>query len=246
MNTLTFAGVGSAFTTHHYYQSNMIVNINHKHDLLIDCGGDARFSLLEIGRTAKDIEAVYISHLHADHIGGLEWLGFSTYFNPNCIRPRLYIVETLIHDLWKSLEAGMVDVGGDKLTLESYFDVHPLKEGESFDYCGVKITPFRTNHVENMLSYGLFLEGDKKLLITTDTQFDVSLFDFYRKADIILQDCETSPTPSGVHAHYGDLRELDLSVKNKMWLYHYQPEPKQNPKEDGFQGFALPGDNIHF
>ena len=28
-----------------------------------------------MGLGYADIDAVYISHLHADHVGGLEWLG---------------------------------------------------------------------------------------------------------------------------------------------------------------------------
>ena len=66
---LRFAGVGSAFTTKEYWQSNMIVSHDGK-NLLIDCGGDIRFSLAELNMSYKDIDAVYISHLHADHIGG--------------------------------------------------------------------------------------------------------------------------------------------------------------------------------
>ena len=119
---IQFAGVGSAFTTQDYWQSNMVVTAGNQH-LLIDCGGDARFSLKEIGLTHRDINAVYISHLHADHIGGLEWLGFATYFDPKCPRPKMFIVEELIESLWESLKAGMQSHEGLVLTLESFFDV---------------------------------------------------------------------------------------------------------------------------
>ena len=55
----------------------MILESEDGSKLLIDCGTDARHSLHELGLSYKDIEHVYISHLHADHAGGLEWLGFS-------------------------------------------------------------------------------------------------------------------------------------------------------------------------
>ena len=70
---LIFLGTGSAFTLENY-QSNMLVEAQ-EGLLLIDCGGDARHSLARRGWTALDITDIYISHLHADHIGGLEWLG---------------------------------------------------------------------------------------------------------------------------------------------------------------------------
>src|SRR5215813_8474415 len=70
---LTFIGTGSAFTMDNF-QSNMLLEDSGKR-LLIDAGGDVRFALAKVGLGAKDIDALYISHLHADHIGGIEWLG---------------------------------------------------------------------------------------------------------------------------------------------------------------------------
>lgn len=71
-------GTGSAFTMGNW-QTNFLISRNGKF-LLIDCGSDIRWSMDMIGLSFKDIDAVYISHAHADHIGGLEWLGFTRYF----------------------------------------------------------------------------------------------------------------------------------------------------------------------
>src|ERR1700733_4386232 len=97
---LTFIGSGSAFTLGaNNYHSNMLLENAHGERLLIDCGSDARHSLHEAGFSYHDIHDVYISHLHADHAGGLEWLGFTTKFDPTCSeKPNLYISETLVHD----------------------------------------------------------------------------------------------------------------------------------------------------
>jgi len=50
--------------------------------LLIDAGADIRHALKGIGLLSKDIDGVYISHPHNDHIGGMEYLGLTTLFNP--------------------------------------------------------------------------------------------------------------------------------------------------------------------
>ena len=46
--------------------------------------------------------------------------------------------------------------------------------------------------------------------------------DFYKQADLIIQDCETTPFKSGVHANYSELVTLPLEIKTKMMLLHYQ------------------------
>ncbi len=50
--------------------------------LLVDIGGDARHALKSLGLSSSDIDGIYISHPHNDHIGGIEYMGLTTLFNP--------------------------------------------------------------------------------------------------------------------------------------------------------------------
>lgn len=260
---ITFAGVGGAFTDNRYWQSNMFITANSGKRLMIDCGGDARFSFGEHGATNYNIsewaDGVYISHLHADHIGGLEWLGFCSYFNPKKIKPKLFIVNTLVKPLWQSLRGGMQSHEGVVLNLKSFFDVNAISINDSFTWEGIKFTPVQTVHIMNgfgiVPSYGLLLDlpatvyrpDGKKIFLTTDTQFcPRQIEQFYAQASIIFHDCETYPFRSGVHAHYDDLKTLPLETKQKMWLYHYGPDPKQVPTDDHFAGFITKGQTFEF
>lgn len=90
---LQFLGTGSAFTTKNF-QTNFLIRVNGRR-LLVDCGGDARHSMDMLGLTHRAIDAVYISHQHSDHIGGLEWLAFMSYFDPGCAKIPLTSPRTL-------------------------------------------------------------------------------------------------------------------------------------------------------
>ena len=108
--------------------------------LLIDAGSDIRFSLNKLHLTYLDIRNIYISHLHADHIGGLEWLALTTYFDPRYEnKPNLYISEHLVRDLWeKSLSGGLSTLQTEQASLEHFFNVKPLKQHEQFVWQNIR------------------------------------------------------------------------------------------------------------
>lgn len=231
----------------------MLLETDDNKKLLIDCGSDARFSLYELGLSYRDINAVYISHLHADHAGGLEWLSFTTKFDPACHKPTLYINEKTTYDLWnKVLAGGLSSLQGVIADLSTYFHVKPIKENGSFIWEKIEFNIVQTIHIVSgftiVPSYGLiFTINDITVFITTDTQFSHNhLMSFYQMADVIFHDCETNSVKSGVHAHYNELVTLDAPTKSKMWLYHYNPGSLPDAKKDGFRGFVKKGQVFDF
>ena len=254
-----FIGCGSAFSTQEYYQSNIILEANSGKKMLIDCGTDARFSTQEAGVSIDEIDAVYISHLHADHVGGMEWLAYCTYFNPQLQRPKLYCVDTLMSEMWEqTLRGGLESIQGKMVTLTEFFDCKPVAINDSFIWEGIKFTPVQSVHIMAGMkikhSYGLLIDdGNKVVFFTSDTQFCPNqIQDFYNKAELIFQDCETYPFKSGVHAHYDDLKTLSDDTKEKMWLYHYNPVHPQFDNADsedsyldGFAGYITKGQEFN-
>lgn len=246
---LIFLGSGTAFTVGaHNYQSNALLVSDDNKRLMIDCGSDARLALYELGLTYHDIADVYITHLHADHMGGLEWLGFTRKFDPHCDRPRLYISELIIEDLWKkSLSGSMESLEGQISQLDTYFDPRPVKENDTFIWEGIEFKTVQTVHIMNGYTlapcHGLFFRANKtQVYYTADAQFCPQLLmHFYTAADIIFHDCETAAKHSGVHSHFYDLATLPEEIKNKMWLYHYNPGMLPDAKEHGFLGFVKKG-----
>lgn len=253
---ITVLGSGSAFSLKNY-QTSFLINDS----LLFDCGSDARFALKDQGLTYKDIKDVYITHLHGDHVGGLEWLGYTKYFDPSQERPRLFISQVLIDQLWDNvLKGGMGSLQGKIATLSTYFNVWALGPNAEFSFGHSLICkPVQTIHIMNgfyfVPSFGLMItekETGKNIFFTGDTQYaPAQILDFYKMADVIFEDCEYiyingSPLMSRVHAHYEELKELDSDIRNKMYLIHYQDAMMDvDVTKDGFKGLAVKGETIN-
>ncbi|MBF0557185.1 MAG: response regulator [Nitrospirae bacterium] len=249
---IKFLGVGSQFSGYAYYHSNVLITARSGKNLLIDCGGDIRFSLeeadIKLENLSREIDAVYISHLHSDHIGGLETIALSAYFNPADRKPKLFAEEKLIRRLWlDSLKGGLQCIQGRCMEIDDYFECHPVQESGAFIWEEIKFRLMKMPHIQSGQrdhdSYGLIIEEQNEganVFFTADTQFRPELIkEMADKVDIIFHDCETTPFKTGVHAHYEELCTLPEDVKRKIWLYHYQPDPDYNAEADGFMGFVI-------
>lgn len=263
--TIKFLGRGGAFAPMEVGNSNMMITSESGKRLMFDFGSTAPYIYRDEWKMDfADIDAFYISHLHADHVN-LEMVAFHRYFLPkrdeagNRIKPKLFMVTPLMKELWdNTLSGGLESVQGKIMTLTDYFECKPVVENESFEWEGYRFTPIQTVHVRSGYiikhSYGLAVQKINQLqsgeaaidygrydaYITSDTQFDMGLMEFYDRANIIFHDCETGNYKSIVHSHYSDLKTLPDRIRKKMWLYHYnQPEPTF--KEDGFAGFVEKG-----
>lgn len=251
--TITALGTGAAFTMKGK-QTNFLVNRNGK-NLLIDCGSDIRWSLQDFNLSFKNIDAIYISHLHGDHCGGMEYIGFARYFtkkgmeaaakqqssnSSNIIEPmrlsELYCERGIMKNLWEHvLQGGMECLEGIECKLDTYFNLNPIKKNGSFNWEGLDFNIVQSLHISSKYSivdsFGLMFTDDnnQRIYITTDIQFLPinSLKAYYTESDIIIHDCETM-YKSGVHAHYDDLKTLPVEIKSKLRLTHYQDNVLEN------------------
>lgn len=254
--TIQFLGVGGAFAPINKGNSNMLISGETGKRMLVDCGSSLQYILQnDFSLDPRDIDAIWISHLHADHIGSLEWFAFYRHFLPkkdrdgNVVKPKLYMVPSLMRDLWEtSLRGGMQCIGNKLMHLTDYFECIPVEEHRNFVWDGISFTPIKARHVScgyaSMDSYGLFASNcDTKYntYITTDASFCPDHLRWaYENANQIFHDCETLDVRSGVHAHYYDLCTLPPEIKTKMWLYHYATAIGSY-ENDGFCGFVVKG-----
>src|SRR5688572_11338518 len=135
-------GVGDAFTAR--YWSTCAALEAEGSRLLIDCPHPIRRVLAGPGLDVGDLDAVVVTHCHADHVSGLEGLLFFSWF---VLKRRLKLVAhpDVLDDLWRGhLSAGMgklmdpVTHHHHEHVLTDYADLVPLDERAP-----VSIGPFR-------------------------------------------------------------------------------------------------------
>jgi len=267
---LFFLGTGSFFSFDNYH-TNILLEDDDKKALLIDCGTDISRSLYDANKDMTNIESVYISHMHGDHVGGLEYMGYMSYFNPDYKeKPKIIAHQDVMRDIWQILEPSMGVLYNARGYMHTYFDIENIIDDVSkFQWHGILFNLIEFNHIVNYggsskFSYGLdFTINNKKVLITTDCCYANPSNIYWEEAinghnhilgsyDYVFNDCETlkylgSPD-SQVHCLYDELKRIDKDVKKNMWLVHYQGSEDKLPdaKADGFAGFVKKGQEFEF
>ncbi len=253
---VTFIGVGGAFSRR-YGHTNALVEVDEMR-LMIDFGYLTPPRLEQYGHSLADITHVAVSHVHADHVGGLEELAFTSRF-VHRPKPTMLLPHDFRGTLWEqSLRGGLEWVSDDRdnslrCTLESYFDCVDLGS-EWCDLGPMSIRSFRTDHVPGKDSWGFVVRDGAsggQMIFGCDTRSrqlelleDPLPEDFARGP--IFHDCLLSDEPASIHIH---LREIlyPAPVQERIVLVHYHDDLEEHLPAIRGAGLkvAFPGKVIH-
>jgi glyoxylase-like metal-dependent hydrolase (beta-lactamase superfamily II) len=221
--TVRVVGVGDAFTAR-YYNACLVVEGGGTR-VLVDAPPALARALRDLGDRGgpalglDDIDHVLVTHLHGDHVGGLEQLLFWRRFvtRRKCA---VYAIPEVLAGLWDArLRGGMdtlLDAQGTfhKLTLEDYAQVRPLGPGVNpIGALGVTWRP-TVHHLPT--SAVTFSHDRSRFAYSADTAFDPSLVAWLAQADGFLHE-----TNLGVHTPLASLLTLPPEVQARMRLIHY-------------------------
>ena len=218
---LVSTGSGDAFSARHYGSS--AVALGPQGPVLIDCPDPIHRALLEssarsgIGLDASSILDVIITHLHGDHVNGLEAFGFTHWLlrrkDPSRPRPRVHAAAPVMDRLWERLAPSMDQ--GRTVTIEEYFEPRLLVPGTAAAIAGLEVDCRITTHM--IPTIGLRVRhGDASIGWSGDTGFEPAHIDWLAECDVIVH--ETSPPP--FHTPVSDLLALPEQVRRKIRLVH--------------------------
>ncbi len=220
---ITWNGTGAAWATH-FGNSSAILEADGQR-LLVDCGHTVPGRLRAMNLSLRDMDAVFISHLHGDHVYGLEEWGFRSFIQWKT-RPRLLLADTLALPLWRhTLSGTMSQVCDNTCMLRDYFDVTALHEATPVAFGPWTLEIHPVHHVPNAYAYGLKVRGGGvTVAFTCDSLAGVAPW-FYEDADLVFHDCSFKPYfPDTVHAHFEQLCAYPEDWRRRTYLVHYEDE----------------------
>ena len=143
MSSVTFLGTGPGTVAAGRFQSSILLEVGGKR-VLLDAGEPCSTQLLDLGFRLPDLDAIWITHAHADHIGGLPLLIQASWLHGRSQALPLGVPEHL---------AGPLRAWLDTILLSSEVTRYPLEifsweSGKALVMDTLRVTPFPTTHLD--------------------------------------------------------------------------------------------------
>ena len=217
--SLHFLGVGNSQAAVRLGSASAVLRRDDAPVLMVDCGQEALTAYQDAYGAMPD--ALFITHVHMDHVAGLERLFFATYFDPaRRGKVRLYVpVGVLPHLQSRVADYPGVIAEGDANWWDA-FQLVPVTRG--FWHAGQWYDVFPVRHHLPDTAFGLRLPGS--VVWTGDTRpIPEMLARFADAGELVAHDCALHGNPS--HSGIDDLeREYPPALLSRCVLYHYASE----------------------
>ena len=191
---LTLLGTGCpAVSTERYGPAQVICHQNQA--ILVDCGSGVTQRLLAAGLSGRSLDAVFLTHLHSDHIVDLFQLVISSWhqgrdrpqrvFGPR--GTKAYVAGLLA--LWQPELAQRIAHERRPSTRALEVLVEEFDDGASFQFGDLQVTAVEVDHKPVKHAFGfVFAAAGRRLVISGDTRRCAALSAAAKGADLLLHE----------------------------------------------------------
>jgi ribonuclease Z len=196
--------------------------------ILLDCGAEAAYRMAQEGVAWPDLDAIWISHLHLDHCGGLASLLFGLKWAPQAEARQKPLRIFGCAGIGKLLKA--IDESNNyKLFAQRFpIELHEVPDDNAnFEILpGLRAEFFSTPHTRESMAIRLTESDGTSVVYSSDTGYSEELATFAREADLLILECSfwrDKPTPK--HLELGDaMRLAQMAEPRRLLLAHLYPE----------------------
>lgn len=194
--------------------------------VLLDCSASAVHRMAQEGCDWVNLDAVWISHFHLDHSGGLAPFLFGTKHAPatqNRTKPMRIFgpkgMEKLIETFDSAYHYGLFK---QPFPLE----IVEVEASTPFEMAGMTASVFSTPHTEESHSIRIDVLDGRSFVYTSDTGYAPELAEFACGIDLLLAECSfVRQTAVKIHLQANDIRTIaEAANPKRIVLTHLYPE----------------------
>ncbi|MCF7885524.1 MAG: ribonuclease Z [Candidatus Marinimicrobia bacterium] len=220
---LTILGSGSAIPVADRNPAAYLLDVEGE-TILIDSGTGACRQIAKAGRELKEINKVFYSHFHIDHIGELPSLLFAiknSDFEATNTSLKIYA-----HKNFKKFIDNYSELYGDWIKNPDYpYEFHPLVKPK-IEFNSFTLFTFPANHNPESLIFRFETKDGKSLVYTGDTDFCQELINAAQDTDLLLTEC-SFPDSYEVKGHMSPKKVkqvIELAQPKQTLLTHLYPQ----------------------
>ena len=239
---VTLLGTGAPVPSMERFGPSILVEAGGQ-KLLFDCGRGAAQRLWQLKIPLGKIDALFLTHLHSDHIVGIPDVWLTGWIPAVYGRRELPLqvlgptgTKDMMDNLVKAFSWDITTRAKEKNKADSGALViaKDIREGVIWENKEIKITPFTVRHsdfIDSALGYKIEYAG-RTLILSGDTRYSENLIRYAKGADVIIhevaaaneQTMQTSPLVNqilGFHTSPEEAGKVFEQTKPKLAVYSH-------------------------